>query len=61
MQPGDSNLDNTINVLDILYIVNYVLYNEGPNNIFNLYKIDLNKDSTISVLDIVEMVNIIIS
>ena len=61
MQPGDSNLDNAINVLDVLYIVNYVLYNEEPNNIFNLYKIDLNKDNDISVLDIVEMVNIIIS
>ena len=61
MQLADSNLDNTINVLDVLYIVNYVLYNNTPNNIFNLYKIDLNRDNIINVVDIVEMVNIILS
>ena len=61
MQLADSNLDNTINVLDVLYIVNYVLYNNTPNNIFNLYKIDLSRDNIINVVDIVEMVNIILS
>ena len=60
MMIGDPNLDNTINVLDIIYQVNYVLNNENPNGIFDLYKIDINKDYFIDVLDIVELVNIIL-
>ena len=57
---GDSNLDNNINVLDIIYQVNHVLNNDSPNKIFDLYKIDINKDSSIDILDIVELVNIIL-
>jgi len=57
---GDSNLDNNINVLDIIYQVNHVLNNDSPNKIFDLYKIDINKDSFIDILDIVELVNIIL-
>ena len=60
MLVGDANLDNIINVLDIIYQVNFVLNNQGPLKLFDLYKIDINKDHGIDVLDIVELVNIII-
>ena len=61
MAIGDANLDETINILDIVYQTNYVLSNVTSHTIFNLYKIDLNKDNTINVLDIIDLVNIVLS
>ena len=57
---GDSNLDGIINILDIIYQINFIL-SENSIDLFNLYKIDLNKDSNIDILDVVEMINIILS
>jgi len=60
MLVGDPNLDGIINILDILYQINFIL-SEDPSNLFNLYKIDLNKDSNIDILDIIEIINIVLS
>ena len=57
---GDPNLDGIINILDVLYQINFIL-SENSENLFNLYKIDLNKDANIDVLDVVEIVNIILN
>ncbi len=57
MGVGDSNLDDTLNVQDIIYMVNYVLSSEENHSIFNLYKIDLTLDHTINIIDIIELVN----
>ena len=57
---GDPNLDNQINILDIMYQINFVLYNDTSLNLFNLYKIDLDKDASIDVTDIINLVNIIL-
>tara|TARA_B110000438_G_C15786922_1_gene638844 strand:+ start:438 stop:1697 length:1260 start_codon:yes stop_codon:yes gene_type:complete len=57
---GDPNLDGIINVLDIIYQMNFIL-SGGPLNLFNLYKIDLNKDAAIDVLDIIQVVDIILN
>ena len=43
-----------------MYQVNFVLYNNSPLNLFNLYKIDLNKDSNIDITDIISLVNMIL-
>ena len=61
MEIGDANLDSTINVLDIIYLVNYILSNVDSHSIFNLYKIDLNKDNVINILDAVELINLILN
>ena len=59
---GDSNLDEIVNVLDVIYLINYILYeNTNSHSIFNLYKIDLNKDHLINILDTVEIVNLILN
>ena len=60
MLVGDPNLDETVNILDVLYIINYIFDDDSIKDIFNLYKIDINKDYEMDVLDIVEMVNIIL-
>ena len=57
---GDPNLDDTVNVLDILYLINYIFDYDEEKNIFNLYKIDINKDYNFDVTDVVGLVNIIL-
>jgi hypothetical protein len=56
---GDPNLDANIDILDIIYQINFIL-SEDSYDLFNLYKIDLNKDANIDILDIMHLVNIIL-
>jgi hypothetical protein len=56
---GDPSLDSNIDILDIIYQVNFIL-SESSNDLFNLYKIDLNKDAGIDILDVLLLVNIIL-
>ena len=57
----DTNLDNSLNIQDIIYIVNHILYYEGNPSIFDLYKIDSNLDHLINIIDIIEIVDRILS
>ena len=52
---GDMNEDGTINVVDVIVLVNLVLENE----IYN-YIGDLNNDQILNIIDIVELINIIL-
>ncbi len=52
---GDINNDGSIDVLDIVSAVNFILNNEYNNSA------DLNSDNMINVLDIVQLVNIILN
>jgi len=54
-QLGDVNFDDTINVLDITLIVNYVLGIEPETQ-----NADMNNDEVINIIDIILIVNIII-
>ena len=57
---GDINLDNTIDILDIVVILNFVLeLNEPSQDEFWLS--DINSDQNINILDIVLIVNVILS
>ena len=51
---GDVNNDSTINILDIIVLVNIILEDETDINA------DLNNDGLINVLDIVIIVNMIL-
>ena len=53
---GDVNLDDTINIQDILLVINHVL---GNNNLTDnqLIQSDVNNDSIIDILDIISLVN----
>ena len=52
---GDLNNDGTINVLDVVLVVNIALSGE-----YNQVA-DMNQDGTINILDIVQIINIIIT
>jgi len=56
---GDINADGTINVIDVVQLVNIILsgsYTEGQ-----LLLADMNEDGTINVIDVVQLVNIILN
>ena len=53
---GDINFDSSLNVLDVVALVNIVLTNSEYNILA-----DLNLDNTINVLDVVFLINIILN
>jgi len=53
---GDINLDNTINVLDVVILVNIILGNSEDTS-----NADINSDDIINVLDVVTLINLILS
>ena len=53
--PGDINDDATVNVQDIILLVNIILNNQNDNNA------DINEDGVVNILDVVQVVNIILS
>ena len=53
---GDINDDYMINVLDVVILVDMILYAPGYNSIA-----DLNSDGSIDILDVVQLVNIILN
>jgi len=55
---GDVNSDDSVNVLDIVTIVNFIMGNDEPTE-YEACAGDINEDGSMNVLDIVTIVNII--
>ena len=53
---GDINIDGTINILDVILVINIILDIDEFNELA-----DINSDGSIDVLDIVQLVNIILN
>ena len=58
-QLGDVNNDNTVNILDIVLIINFILEITPPEECSSLAA-DLNSDSIINILDIIILVSTIL-
>lgn len=56
--PGDSNCDESVNVLDVVTTVTYILGNNPEPFCFD--NADVNEDGAINVIDVVGTVNIIV-
>jgi len=56
---GDVNADGEFNVLDVVMMVNFVLYVEYPNDL-EFWASDMNNDGMVNVLDVVQLVNLIL-
>jgi len=57
---GDVNYDGSLNVIDVVLIVNYILDAEEFLN-DQIFIADFNEDGSVDILDIVEIVNYILS
>ena len=55
---GDANGDGTVDVVDVVTIVNYIL--DKPADNFNEQAADVNGDGTVDVADVVAVMNIIL-
>ena len=60
MELGDVNSDNTVNVLDIIETVNFVL-GTAEFTSAQIAQADLNFDGTVNILDIIQLANMILS
>ena len=56
---GDVNSDGSVNVLDVVLMVNFIL-DQGQPSISELAAADVNGDGSLNVLDVVNTVNIIL-
>lgn len=56
---GDVNLDSSVNILDVISAVNYILDVSNPG-FCGLVMMDLNEDGSYNILDIISIVNIIL-
>ena len=56
---GDVNADGEFNVLDVVMMVNFVLYVEYPNDL-EFWTSDMNDDGMVNILDVVQLVNLIL-
>ena len=50
--PGDTNLDNQVNILDINYIADYSAQGTSELDVYHLYRYDINRDRSIDNDDI---------
>ena len=57
---GDSNFDGSIDVLDVVSLVNFILFVETPTN-DQLFWVDMNQDGSLNIQDVVLIVNIILN
>ena len=57
---GDINFDSSIDILDIVLIVNIILDVFNPSEL-QMSASDLNQDQMVNILDIVQVVNIILN
>ena len=57
---GDINNDNTVDILDVIYLVEILLSNTSFQD-SELFEIDLNNDNQINIMDIVLLVQIILN
>ena len=56
---GDFNQDDSVDVLDIVMVVDLILYNEDPSE-YELLLGDINSDGAVNVIDIVMIADIIL-
>ena len=57
---GDNNFDGSINVLDVVSLINFILLVEEPNQ-YQYLASDLNGDNALNVLDVVLLVDLILN
>ena len=57
--PGDVNLDDSLDILDIVLIVNHII-NASQLSGYPLYLADINDDGILNILDVILLINIVL-
>jgi hypothetical protein len=57
---GDVTSDGEINVLDVVSLINFILFVEEPND-YQFWAADVNSDGSLNVLDVVLLVDLILN
>ena len=57
---GDNTSDGAINVLDVVSLINFILFFEDPNE-YEFWASDVNIDGSLNVLDVVLLVDLILN
>ena len=57
---GDINFNDTINVTDIIIIIDHIIENNIIANNHKLFLADINSDNTINITDIILLIDLII-
>ena len=57
---GDGNFDGSIDVLDVVTLVNFILSIEVPTE-DQLFWLDINQDNNLNVQDVILIVNMILA
>ena len=57
---GDTNMDETVNVVDIVIIIGFILGDNELNN-DQIFVSDINQDSILNIVDIVQIITLILS
>ena len=60
IMPGDVNMDNDLNVLDVVILTNFILATDFPSD-SQFEAGDLNGDGILNVLDIINLINLILT
>ena len=58
---GDCNLDGSVNISDVVQLVNYILGNGDGSGVFSMLNADVNGDRNVNIIDVVEVVNMILN
>jgi hypothetical protein len=59
--PGDTNLDNRVNILDLYHISDFRLLTDENLDLFHLYRYDLNKDRLVTIDDVARIIFMIMN
>ena len=57
--PGDANGDGSVNVMDVIAVIDYVLENAPTPFVFK--NADVNNDNDINVMDVVGVIDIVLA
>ena len=57
---GDVNFDGSININDIIIVLNFILHNTEPTS-EEFATADMNQDENLNILDVIQMINTILS
>ena len=60
LQLGDANFDDLIDILDIIIIIDFIIYEQVLND-NQLFVSDLNSDEIVNIMDIIILVEFILN